>query len=236
MNKYPAWKYLVLIVVVAVGMVYALPNIYGDDPAVQISPRAGVSDDAIEQTVTTALETLNVNPISIENNAGKLLLRFANTSDQLKANSHLAETLGNRYLMAQNLAPATPQWLRQFAQPMFLGLDLRGGVHFLMQMDMDSAIKQAKVRYADDLRATMKDKKIRYRSVRYTNNQLEVRFKTAALRDSTLEVLQADYPDLLFTPAMGKALFYCRKLNRGRRRNRTHHNLAAKRGHPAQPR
>ncbi len=199
MNKYPAWKYLLLIAAIVVGIFYALPNIYGDDPAVQVSARTGTTDTAIEETVTAELDALGVTPIAVENDQGKLLLRFASSDDQLKANDHLSETLNDRYLVAQNLAPATPEWLRRFAQPMFLGLDLRGGVHFLMQVDMVSAIKQSESRYADDLRATMKAKKIRYRGVRYVNDQLEVRFKTAALRDSTLEELQDDYADLLLT-------------------------------------
>ncbi len=199
MNKYPAWKYLILIVVVVVGIVYALPNIYGDDPAVQISSRAGTDDDALEGLVTEALGKSGIDSVGIDNNNGKLLVRFANLEDQRKANDYLSESLGDRYITALNLAPATPAWLRGFAQPMFLGLDLRGGVHFLMEVDMASAIEQSEKSYVDDLRRYLQDNKIRYRGARYANRQLEIRFRTAALRDSTLDTLQNNYADLLFT-------------------------------------
>ena len=208
MNKYPAWKYLLLIVVVAVGIVYALPNIYGDDPAVQISTSGGTVDATIEQLVSDAVAESGVDATSQEYNNGNVLLRFANTEDQLKAKDYLAQKLGSRYVVALNLAPATPEWLRAFAQPMFLGLDLRGGVHFLMQVDMVSAVKQAEERYADDLKATMQKEKIRYRGVRYANDQLEIRFRTAAVRDSTIELLGDDYPDLVMAARDENGAFY----------------------------
>jgi len=198
-NKYPAWKYLILIVVIVVGIIYALPNIYGDDPAVQISSRGGTSDDALDGLVKAALDESGIDNVGIDYSNGKMLVRFANLDDQRKANDYLGEALGNRYITALNLAPATPVWLRKFAQPMFLGLDLRGGVHFLMEVDMVSAIEQSEKGYVDDLRRYLQDNKIRYRGARYANQQLEVRFRTAALRDSTLDLLQNNYEDLLFT-------------------------------------
>jgi preprotein translocase subunit SecD len=207
-NKYPAWKYLILIVVIVVGLVYALPNIYGDDPAVQISSRGGTDDAAIEGLVEAALSESGLSSIGIENNNGKVLVRFANLDDQRSANDYLSEKLGNRYITALNLAPATPEWLRSFAQPMFLGLDLRGGVHFLMEVDMVSAVAQAEKRFVDDMRLYMRDNKIRYRGARYNNDQLEVRFNSLSLRDSALELLQNNYEDLLFTTRDEETAFF----------------------------
>ncbi|MEM7209538.1 MAG: protein translocase subunit SecD [Pseudomonadota bacterium] len=199
MNVYPAWKYLVLIVVVVVGIVFALPNIYGDDPAVQISARSGVDDTSLAENVETALDGAGIEHIGIDDNLGQVLARFATPDQQLRAQAALAQTLGDRYVTALNLAPATPAWLREFAAPMFLGLDLRGGVHFLMQVDMVTAIKQAEEGYSDDIREYLrKEAKIRYSGLRYHEDQLEVRFKTQALRDSTVEVLEREYSDLVF--------------------------------------
>ena len=199
MNRYPVWKYLILITVIVAGVIYALPNIYGDDPAVQITPRDGVLGKSTEDSIDAALTQIDIRPVRIESGDGKLLVRFATIDDQLKALNPLIKVLGDRHIVALNLAPATPPWLRGFARPMFLGLDLRGGVHFLMQVDMPAAIKQAEERFTDDIRTFMRERKIRYGGVRYANQQLEIRFKTVTLRDSTLGELQGGYSDLLFS-------------------------------------
>ena len=200
-NRYPVWKYLILITVIAAGIVYALPNIYGDDPAVQITPRGGTVGKLTEDRIGAVLAPIDISPVGIEDSDGKWLVRFATIDDQLKGLDQLAKTLGDRHIVALNLAPATPRWLRGFAQPMFLGLDLRGGVHFLMQVDMPTAVQQAEERFADDIRTFMRERKIRYSGVRYANQQLEIHFKTAVLRDSTLDELQGEdgYADLRFS-------------------------------------
>ena len=201
MNKYPAWKYLLLVVVIAVGLVYALPNIYGDDPAIQISARGGTINAEMQSVVEAAVESSGVPSIGAEFSGDKALIRFANTEDQLKVRDYLLREIGERYVVALNLAPATPVWLRQIARPMFLGLDLRGGVHFLLEVDMDSAIKQAEERYIDDIKLFLReDKKIRYRGARYINDQIEIRFRTLAQRDDSVDVLQSEYSDLTFVP------------------------------------
>ena len=122
------------------------------------------------------IETAAVKPIASDFTDGKALLRFASIDDQLLVQDLLSRNIGERYIVSLNLAPATPAWLRSIAQPMFLGLDLRGGVHFLMEIDMVAAIEQAEQSYADDFRATLRGEGIKYRGIRYTNSRLEIRF------------------------------------------------------------
>src|SRR5690606_37117811 len=124
LNRYPLWKYLLIVVVLLLGLVYATPNLYPDDPAIQIS---GISStQTIEQS----------------DNAGSGLVRLVELDDQLPAQDIVRRTLGNEFVVAQNLAPTTPQWLLNIgAGPMKLGLDLAGGVHFLLEVDMEKAIE-----------------------------------------------------------------------------------------------
>lgn len=147
LNHYPAWKYLLLIIIVGLGLIYAAPNLYGENPAVQISHRVNIINQDEIDKVTTVLKNLNIDYRSIEMGDGFILVRFANEDQQLKAASDIKEVLqdkDSRYSVALNLAPATPDWLRSLnALPMYLGLDLRGGVHFLMEVDMESAISKA---------------------------------------------------------------------------------------------
>ncbi|MCK4707382.1 MAG: protein translocase subunit SecD, partial [Gammaproteobacteria bacterium] len=147
LNQYPAWKYLLLIVVVVMGMLYAAPNLYGEDPAVQISHRVKLINDEEFQNIKNLLQNLNIEHRSIEMGEGFILVRFGNKTQQLKAASDIKDSLqeqDSRYGVALNLAPATPDWLRSMnALPMYLGLDLRGGVHFLMEVDMDAAITKS---------------------------------------------------------------------------------------------
>lgn len=166
MNRYPLWKYLLLLAVVIVSVIYALPNIYGKDPAVQLSPSSGEVSELTELEVSGVLESAGIEPLSIERQADSLILRFADTETQLKVRDQLLAELGRRYTVALNLAPSTPDWLRALgAEPMFLGLDLRGGVHFLLQVDMAAAIAKAEERYITDIRALLRDERIRYKTV-----------------------------------------------------------------------
>ena len=200
LNQYPLWKYILLIVVLLIGSIYALPNLYGEDPAVQISHRTKslLEEDrlAIEQMVKTKDLTI----ISAEITQGRLLLRFNDTQTQLIAADVLKEALDKQYLIALNLAPATPDWLRALnASPMYLGLDLRGGVHFLMEVDMVAAVKRLEESLLSDIRSYLRDEKIRYRGVKRDDNGLDISFRELDHLQQAAEKLPRQFSDLEFS-------------------------------------
>ena len=146
LNRYPLWKYLMVVVVIAIGFLYAAPNLYGEDPALQVSASRGA--EVKLDTLDLVKETLEAAKIPVKHAAfehGFILIRFKNTEDQLKGRDVVANKLGDNFITALNLAPSTPAWLEAIgAAPLKLGLDLRGGVHFLMEVDMAEALtKQA---------------------------------------------------------------------------------------------
>ena len=145
LNQYPAWKYLLLIVVLAASTLYALPNLYGEDPALQVSSSRNVAVDiSTQEKVRELLQNANVAFDSIVLANDQILMRFPDTETQLKAKDVVKDGLGRGYVVALNLAPRTPDWLRAMnAAPMYLGLDLRGGVHFMMEVDVNAAVHQA---------------------------------------------------------------------------------------------
>ena len=199
MNHYPAWKYLLLVVVVAVGILYALPNLYGEDPAIQIQPmRGAVIDDVLEGRVQTLLDEGELALKSTEMDGTQLLVRFNDTATQLAAADLIRELLGPDYIVALNLAPTTPAWLESLnARPMYLGLDLRGGVHFLMEVDMDAAIQKAIERYGTDLRTVLRKGKVRYISIRTDGDRLVVKFRNAEDRQKGADLIHDEYRDLV---------------------------------------
>jgi len=148
-NQYPLWKYLLLAMVLLLAATYALPNLYGEDPAVQISlSERGTMPSDTPARITTLLEQQSIAYKSVAQEGDKLLARFHNTADQLVGMEAIRQKLGNGYITALNLAQTTPAWLRSLGgEPMYLGLDLRGGVHFLMEVDMDAATVKAEERY-----------------------------------------------------------------------------------------
>ncbi len=198
MNHYPAWKYVLICVVLVVGGLYALPNLYGEDPAVQISSSRGTQlGDSLTGTVETRLADRKLRVKSLERGENRLLIRFNDTEDQLRAADVIKEVLGGDYIVALNLAPATPGWLQAInALPMYLGLDLRGGVHFLMEVDMDAAVHKALERYASDLRTVLRDAKVRYISIRVEKNHLMFKFRSAEDRTKASESIHEAYRDL----------------------------------------
>ena len=159
MNRYSLWKYLFIIAIIAVGCLYALPNLYGKDPALQVSAARGAEiSELTRYSVEDALDKAGIKYGEISLAEGNLVVRFQDEGTQLKAQDIVKEALGRSYTVALNLAPATPDWLRTFgAEPMFLGLDLRGGVHFLMQVDMEAAVAKAEERYVSDIRTQLRD-------------------------------------------------------------------------------
>ncbi len=200
-NQYPFWKYIVIVAVLLVGALYSLPNLYGEDPAVQVSVRSGALDIADTRIrIAEALRAGGIESFDVEPQAGRLLIRFTGTEDQLSGRDLLAgEALGSNYVTALNLAPATPKWLRSLnAAPMYLGLDLRGGVHFLMQVDMETAVAQAEERYVSEIRTYLREQKIRYLGIRRDGGRVETRFKTPEIRDQALAELEDNYRDLIY--------------------------------------
>lgn len=200
MNRYSLWKYILILFLIGMGALFALPNIYGKDPALQVSPsRSAEVSELTEFQVSNALEEAGIAFKSMDLGLETLVIRFNDEETQLKAQSVVTESLGNNYVVAINLAPATPDWLAKFgAEPMFLGLDLRGGVHFLMEVDMEAAIAKADEAYMSDMRSQMRENKIRYKTI--TKNKsgsgILIRFKDENERDSGDELISKNFPDL----------------------------------------
>jgi preprotein translocase subunit SecD len=205
-NQYPLWKYLLVIVVLIVGVLYALPNLYGEDPALQVSAVRGVEVSlATQETVRTVLQNENIDFKSIDLEQNKLLVRFPGTESQLKAKDLVRSQLSNDYIVALNLAPRTPDWLLAInGLPMYLGLDLRGGVHFLMEVDVDAAITQAEERYISDFRTLLREDRLRYTRIDHhekpagEKDGVEVRFSDEQTRTQAEELLRNEYPDLQY--------------------------------------
>lgn len=181
LNKFPLWKNLMVIVILAVAALYALPNLYGEDFAVQVSAtRTTTVDTQVLGTVEETLEELNIAPKSVVMEEGQILVRLNSDSEQLRAREAILQALGSDYVVALNLAPATPEWLEAFgASPMKLGLDLRGGVHFLMEVDMNEAMRKILGQMRDTIRADLREERIRYTSVERNGDDLTVRLRTA---------------------------------------------------------
>jgi len=200
MNQYPLWKNLMILGVVLLGLMYSLPNLYGEDPALQITPAAKTAADKdLESEVRSALKEASLEPLSFEPSGKGVLVRFKDTETQLKAKDAVNAALGSDYVVALNLAPASPAWLKAIgAKPMYLGLDLRGGVHFLMEVDMEAAARQADERYVSDLRTLLREKKVRYKGIgRQERGGLRISFRDRASRTQGEKVIQEDFPDLL---------------------------------------
>jgi len=200
MNRYSSWKYILILIVVAVGIFYALPNLYGSVPAVQISASSASAEvsELTELQVNIALDDAGIEPLSMELAEGRLTIRFADEETQLRARDALQESLGISYVVALNLAPATPDWLRDLgAEPMFLGLDLRGGVHFLMEVDMQAAIKTSEERYVSDIRTSLRENKVRYKTItRNDEGGLLVRYRDAVQKIDGDKLIDDNFRDL----------------------------------------
>ncbi|TYA50153.1 protein translocase subunit SecD [Aggregatibacter actinomycetemcomitans] len=172
LNRYPLWKNLMVIFVVAIGILYALPNLYGEDPAVQISGTRGQeANSAVLSDVQSVLKDNNLATKSIVLENGSILVRFNNTDTQLLAKDKITEKLGTNYSVALNLAPATPKWLSSIGgNPMKWGLDLRGGVRFLMEVDMNSALSKRQEQLQDSLRTELRKEKYQYSAIKSIDN------------------------------------------------------------------
>ena len=190
-----------LIFAILIGLLYALPNLYGEDPAVQFTGARGTA--ANEQTLDQVRslldkEKIEAKSIALEN--GAILARFSNPDIQLRAREALLPALGDKFVVALNLAPATPKWLEAIGgEPMKLGLDLRGGVHFLMEVDMETALGKLQEQNVDSLRTLLRDEGIPYSSIRKTDNYgVEIRFRNADDRSKASDYLARRNQDLIF--------------------------------------
>ncbi len=197
-NRFPFWKNFLILIVLFIGIIYALPNLFGNDPAVQISSSTSTQlEQAKADEIKASIISAGLDLKSFEFKNGKALARFHSTEDQYTAADFLRTSVGRDYTVALNLAPATPGWLRALgASPMYLGLDLRGGVHFLMEVDMDAAIKQAEGRYNSDIRAALRAKKIRYKSISLDKNSIRINLKTEASKQVTKDILDKEFREL----------------------------------------
>ncbi len=200
MNRYPIWKYLIIAVALLLGLLYTLPNFYGESPAVQISStRSSISaDTAVLQKVEDTLKSANLPTDGLRLEGGSIKVRFANTDIQIKAKDLLQTKLGNDFIIALNLLPNSPQWLTDLgALPMYLGLDLRGGVHFMLQVDLDGALKKSMDRYSSDLRTTLRELKIPYAGLEKLNKTITLKFRSAEARAQAIAELPKTYEDLI---------------------------------------
>lgn len=199
-NSNPIWKPLLLAAILIVGILYALPNLFGSDPAVQVSGR---NTELTDEDVTRFANILNdagFKDLEIRNEEQRFLALFDSEDDQIKARDALLTKVdGGRFLTTLDLKPASPAWMRDIASPMNLGLDLRGGVHFLMEVDMQSAISSAEERFVPDWKREIRREKIRGTSISHDDDQLVARFREAAQRDQMLATFQEEAQDLEFT-------------------------------------
>lgn len=202
LNKYPLWKYFLIIMVCALGVIYSLPNLYPPDAAVQITPTK--SGDAVDEyTLKKALAALDKGGVVYfgeELQESKTaLIRIEDTELQLQAKGLIQRELGDGFIVALNLAPTTPEWLMDMgAGPMTLGLDLSGGVHFLMEVDMEEFLKQRVDGYRDTLKRNFREQKLRYkRVVSVEDHGIHVKFTKANIRDDAENYIRREYPEFL---------------------------------------
>jgi preprotein translocase subunit SecD len=201
MNRYPTWKYLLILAAVLLGLIYSLPNLFGEDPAIQISARTGEPDPATLARVEEILRQADIPYLGARFDETGTKVRFADTETQLRARDLVQKELGNAYTVALNLIPATPGVLRALnAEPMNLGLDLRGGVHFLMQVDMSAVLEKAIESAVDDLRRTLRENGVRYASVSARDSGvIDIAFREAGERERGYDVIRRELTDLVLT-------------------------------------
>ena len=198
MNQYPLWKNIAIVVIILIGALYALPNIYDQDPSIEISAgRDHTVDQALFDQVKTHLDSNKVEYKKIQLLEKKIRIRFVTPDLQLKGQEALLSVLPEGYTQALTLLPDLPAWLVDLgAEPMYLGLDLRGGIHVLIDVDMDAAVKQSMERYTGDVRSFLRREKLRYVTVKQTSEGIEVKFKEEAVRDKAEDELGNEFRNL----------------------------------------
>lgn len=212
LNRYPLWKSLLIVLALTLGGLYALPNLYPDDLAVQVSGASSATpiDDRVKVRADKALAGAGLNSKATELSDKSLLLRFDDADTQLRAKAIVADALGDDYVAALNLAPTTPDWLTNMgAGPMKLGLDLRGGVHFLLEVDMVQAVAQRLDVYVSEIKSILRAEKLRYRSVVHEDDgSLRIKFASAEVRDEARSELKSSYSEFLMNAEENAEGFY----------------------------
>jgi preprotein translocase subunit SecD len=201
MNRYPIWKYAVIAIAILVSALYAAPNLFGEVPAVQVvGARSSIKvDEALRTKLQDALKGADIAPTEVEMENDVLRFHVANTDTQLKARDVIQKNVGQGYVVALNLVPNSPHWMQAIgSKPMYLGLDLRGGVHFLLQVDMNAAKNKFVERYLSDVRSNMRDKKIYYSGLaREGTDRIVIRFREAEQKAAAQRMLADQMPDLV---------------------------------------
>jgi preprotein translocase subunit SecD len=208
MNRYPLWKYAILLVALLIGTLYTLPNLFGEAPAVQVSSaKATIKvDAALGARIETSLQEAGIKADFVQFDGNSIKARFGDTDTQLKAKDVISKALNPdaaepSYIVALNLLSRSPLWLSSLhANPMYLGLDLRGGVHFLMQVDMKAALTKKAEALTGDARTMLRDKNIRHAGISRDGNTVIIAFRDAAQRTAANDVLKAQLPDIIWTP------------------------------------
>ncbi|MES2823789.1 MAG: protein translocase subunit SecD [Pseudomonadota bacterium] len=203
LNRYPLWKYLLLLAITVLSVIYAIPNYYAADPAIQISGQSGgiTIDATVLAKAEAALKEANIDYFGAEVNSKTALIRFQNLDQQMPARKRVQQALGDDFVVALQGASTTPQWLQKIgATPMKLGLDLAGGVHFLLEVDTASTVEKRQAITADEFKEKLRKAKIRYSSITSTaDNVIIARFRAADVRDKAMAELRGDNPQLLFS-------------------------------------
>ena len=209
LNKYPAWKNILILIVVILGFLYSLPNLYPDDPALQISHELTELSQGDMPVITSALEAAEVDFFGEEIDTESIRIRLNNLDDQLRAKTAIEDALGESYIVALNLAPTTPGWLQAIgAGKMNLGLDLQGGVHFLMEVDMDAAIIRRMEDNLSNVRTILREQRIRSRGLNLmSNSHLEVRFANDEDRSQARSEMVTIFPELQMQSREAEGVF-----------------------------
>lgn len=202
LNRYPLWKYLLIFCVAVLGFIYSVPNLYPPDDVIQISGNSGemIIDQSTLSKAEKALEAAGVEYFDPEYSDTGAQVRFYSGEDQLQGKKLVQQALGPDYVVALNQAPTTPEWLASMGgEPMKLGLDLRGGVHFLLEVDVDSAIAKRQETSADEMRDKLREERIRYSRVDLDGTVIRAEFRSEELRDQAISTLRSDFRQLLFS-------------------------------------
>jgi preprotein translocase subunit SecD len=200
LNKYPLWKYLLILAVLVISLIYSAPNLYPDDPAIQISgvsSAQSIEQDDLQQVSKALAEAgIQVKASSVDERGRSGLLRLVKQADQLPAKDIVRKVLGDDYVVALNLAQTTPGWLRKLgASPMKLGLDLSGGVHFLLEVDMDKALDVRRQVYEGELKSLLRKERVRYRSMPQQDGAIQLGFSDTETLDQALQLIRRDFKD-----------------------------------------
>lgn len=206
MNSYPNWKYALVALVILVSAFYAAPNLYPEDPAIQVSAnRGGNVDEALKERVQGILETRQLPFTRLEIEGDRLMAHFGNTSDQLRASEVLREQLGEEYTAALNLASTVPGWMTSLGgKSMVMGLDLQGGIHFTMEVDQRATRERLENRFVEDIRVLLRERRIRYKSVnRNAQGQIAMVLRSAEDRNSAFGAIAGQMPELVLDQGAG---------------------------------